>query len=660
MRSLLAAALLAGTALAQPAPQPAAKPALPTPDSLPPAVKLALRVEGVRLKLAVAPVVVIVPDPASYVEAIGRWTLDRRFPVLLDDGRPEAREHIARFVRAFKPEAVVRWSFKGALPNWNAAEPIAIENAVGRAWGLKASGTPIDRAAVRAAWKAVELTPPGVIVAAPDDPAWAAAVALSAGRGEPIFWTTSTRHLDDTMPAAEAAKREAAIEAFCASTGYAWKDLGDDLEAITLCTAWEQTVDDRAAAPAMNNLINSTIATTDRLGRSTVGPRDAARWAWTGQIFGSLTDTAYRAMGALFLTSDQAWIFDSYPSSGAWKNYDGAKAGDALTKAGWKVDLTPGARGSEAEWRHLVQRPVNAGLVLVNTKGNKEFFELSSGKGLTGDVPLLGLPSAVHFIHSWSSQFIGAHGTVGGRWIERGVYLYAGSVAEPGLQAFVPTPQVADLLAHHVPFGVAVRVPDAPVWKITVVGDPLATFGPAAPKAPADLPLDGAVNLADAVKALLKDQKLDEAVPMLLALGRDADLAKLASALTATPDKLTPALARDLLLPCFRAGSPELVLKLAVRIEPKAFFADLTDALWFAAQSKWGGTLGADALNVLRDQARSDQIARDLDELARQWTKERGLKEALAMAEGVRDRQPDAYLKKQADGVVQSLRSRTK
>src|SRR5215470_9814654 len=95
---------------ATPAPAPApttpptdTSPAQPPPtpislDKLPPHLLLAARVESVRQRLPVIKTVVIVPDAASYIAAIGSWTLPGRFPVLIDDGSWNGQQDIARFV----------------------------------------------------------------------------------------------------------------------------------------------------------------------------------------------------------------------------------------------------------------------------------------------------------------------------------------------------------------------------------------------------------------------------------------------------------------------------------------------------------------------------------------------------------------------------------
>src|SRR5262245_59910925 len=109
---------MAGRTLAQDAVQPTApaqdpkqeaKPAQ-DPRATPPQVVLGQRVLQVQHVASVCNTVVIVSDAPSYVGAIAKWTPVRKFPVLIDDGTPAARENIARFVRAFKPAHVVRWS----------------------------------------------------------------------------------------------------------------------------------------------------------------------------------------------------------------------------------------------------------------------------------------------------------------------------------------------------------------------------------------------------------------------------------------------------------------------------------------------------------------------------------------------------------------------
>jgi len=61
--------------------------------------------------------VVIVDSAEAAAEALRGWKGLRRFPVLIDDGTLLAAENIARFVRAFEPAKIVRWSPE-TEPEW--------------------------------------------------------------------------------------------------------------------------------------------------------------------------------------------------------------------------------------------------------------------------------------------------------------------------------------------------------------------------------------------------------------------------------------------------------------------------------------------------------------------------------------------------------------
>lgn len=526
--ALLSAATLAGVFPCSA--QPAAKPegGEPRPVQIAPTLTLGLRVRQVQAKLAVAPVVVITRDTASYVEAVSMWRVTSRFPVLIDDGTPGARENIARFVRAFKPEKVVRFASKSASRGNGTADPAAVESAVGRAWSTLplTEAKAFDRTAVLAQWKALQLTPPGIVVAATDDPAWTAALALSAGHGQPIFWTTSSRRLDAAFTVAEVEKLEKSIETFAEGTGYAWKALGDDLDAVTLCTAMQQTITGTSVG---------VMATTDRVGRQAAGPR---RWAWGSQIFGTSAVAAYRAMTALYLptTAKEAWIFDSYPDSPGWNAYGGKATEDALKALGWTVKGVRTSGGGIDAWREEIAKPIDAAMIFVNTKGEKHQFHLAYGTGTLAEVPFLTVPSLVNFVHSYSAQFVGTRDTLAGRWLDRGAAGYIGSVDEPQLSGFVPTPVVATRLAAGIPLAAAARYDDAPPHKITIIGDALWTVGGAPiPKAPpAAIPsFEGAIDLSEEVKSLVRSD-LAEGVWSLVMLGRDAEASRLAAALATT------------------------------------------------------------------------------------------------------------------------------
>lgn len=609
------------------------------------------RSEGVRQKLAVAPVVVVVRDAASYVEAISRWRLSVRFPVLIDDGTPVAREHIARFVRGFGPERVVRWSAGGgAMKDW-VADRALIDRAIGRAWTVdgKEPEKGFDASSIMAGWKAIDLTPPGVVVMSERDPAWTAGVALAAGRGQPILWIESSRRLDAAMTPEQADALDLRIRDLCASLGLSCEKQGDAIEAVTICAAVEQTVKGTSVG---------VVATTDRIGRLTGGRADVARWAWCGQIFGSASEAAYRAMCALFLPrGESAWVFDSYPGTGEWGKYDGTAAGAVLEKWGVRPTVFDGPRSDLAAWRNAVESAIGAGVVMVNTKGNKEFFELSSGTGLLGDVPILSRPAAVHFIHSWSAQFVGTRNTLAGRWLDRGAYVYYGSVEEPTLTAFMPTPIVAARLASGMPFGAAVRYDASPAWKLTVIGDPLATFGARAPRAEM-VALEGAEDVGEAARAVVKE-KPAEAIALFVMVGRDADAARLGSALLSQKklDEVGMLAAGPAM---FRAGRSDDVLGLLRDMPPAAAdrLPELRDMMWLAAWGRLGEMTDRVMLENLARHVRPEQLERDMGEVGEALRKVAGGAAATAALERARDEMTDPGRKSEADRIIQRLKGR--
>ncbi|MCW5777487.1 MAG: hypothetical protein KIS87_13705, partial [Phycisphaeraceae bacterium] len=127
MNTLATIAACVATTIGQPEPAP-------VQPEVPPQVRLGRRAELVRANAPVIPDVVIVPDGASYLAAVAAWKPEGRFPVLIDDGTWQAGEDIARFVRAFEPRHVVRWSGGDRAARGDARRE-AVERAVASAWG---------------------------------------------------------------------------------------------------------------------------------------------------------------------------------------------------------------------------------------------------------------------------------------------------------------------------------------------------------------------------------------------------------------------------------------------------------------------------------------------------------------------------------------------
>lgn len=609
-----AAVALCGAALAQgpPAEAPVAAPERedkgpPAFDQLPPQVKLGVRVEGVRRRLPVAPVVVVVPDGRSYVRAIARWGIDSRFPVLIDDGTPAAREAIGRFVRAFAPEQTLVWK----APD-GGAEPRslrdAVEAAVASAWGAP------DYAGLAARWAQLGFSPPGVVVASEMDPAWTAAAALAAGRGEPIVWLDKcANNPGGAMTEEEFASFDAGLARWLDASGAQWRALGDVIDGVALCTNM----------PAKTLRQGKIYATTDALGRLDAGA--GARWGWAGQIIGDEAAAAYRAMCALFLQPTRAWLFNAYEDSPPFNQYDVRPAATVLARAGIEptIDMLPRAR--PLDWRMRTAHGIDAGLILVNSAGWRRWFELPPGSGQKGyahDAPFLDIPAVVQMIHSFSAQDVNDRDSIGARWLENGAYGYVGAVDEPYLQAFNTPEQFVSRLIAPTPLGVAARLDGAPVWKVAVFGDPLLTVtsrtlqAPGPPKAP--IPdLEGAQDLDALMATALREKRFADGLWALVEMARVADAARLIRAAT-NPQAgqegvlWSPDLARAALLPLFQTGQSELFFRAYLALDPKA--ADDTrtvDMLWQAVGPDLPTTNSPLLLETLRRHIRDYSAGED-------------------------------------------------
>lgn len=525
----------------------------------------------------VIPTVVLVPDPAAYAEAIAAWTPETVYPVLIDDGSQEAREDVARFVRAFRPEAVVRWKTgpehprpggpmrdRRAVPN---ARALA-DSALPRSWGLDPDA---DTAALLKAWIAQGVVPPGVVIADPLDPAWTAALALAAGRAQPLLWLDfPARGINGSMDRAASDQFSATLEQRIADLSLPWNDLGDAIDAVTLCGSLPgriQTAPDEFAA------------TTDRLGRT----HESKRWAWAGQLFGSEPEAAYRAMCSLFLQPQSAWIFDGYGSGAPWNQWDGTAAGEYIEQGGLLSMVDDEPRNTASDWRLRAERPVHAGLIFINSSGNRTWFDLAGARAQAGDVPILDIPAAVHMVHSWSAAAPQQPNTVAGRWLERGVFAYIGSVHEPYLQAFVPTPTVVQRLLVGMAFGAAGRLDTGPVWRVTVLADPLFCIRPESPTAASeDLPLEGAEPLDAALKEAAADKNYADLYATLALLGRDSDVARLFEAMMRDePGLLDADVAAAALMSLFRTSlDDEFLRAYAVLDADRSRNLEFVDALW--------------------------------------------------------------------------------
>lgn len=608
-----------------------------------PAVRLGLRVEIVRRRVPVVPTLVIVETAPDYVEQLSMWRLDRRWPVLIDDGSPAAAENIARFARGFAPKTIVRWKKSGAekWPTDIVERGTLIELAASSAWGAS------SRVGLRQAWEQLQFAPPGVVVASPGDPAWTAGAALAAAHGQEIIWASGGNESPSGVMSDDAlASLLANIERELDLMPHQWRGLGDAIEAVTLCLN----------VPARINSPDKDLALTDRVGRAA----DGSRWAWCGMIFGDEQAAAYRAMCSIFLQSREAWLFDGYAPDFA-PPYRVAPAVELLTKAGFEVSANVAGRSGARDWRERLRRGVRAGLIHVNSAGLPESFLLNPGYASYADVPLLRVPSVVHFIHSFSAQRAADAETIAGRFLMNGAYAYCGSVHEPFLGAFeFPERFMARMLAP-MPFGAAPRHDGFKLWKLNVFGDPLLTLGPAAPRSDATLELEHDVPLDDELRDALKGKDFRRAARALVMLGRDGDVVRLGRAVMKDDAKaMTPDLALALLPAAFREGESAAFLDLfealragfdgsgrplePARLSPTDYMLSV-DLLWQFARQTLDDTRDERLVTLLMRHCRPKLLAEDGGDLAPAIVRVYGVESARAFLAGLAEQTADEHQK---------------
>lgn len=635
----------------QPAPQTAAR----APHELPPPIRLGQRVVAHNDQVRHIPQLVIVTDVRAYLAAIAAWSPTLRFPVLIDDGSPAAAEDIGRFARAFKPARIVTWAApapKDAAPDnpeFKSVDRPRVTGALNEAWDLAPGfSTPdfID------ALKKTGNTPPGVVVMNNNDPAWAGGLALAAAHGQPIVWVEALQAIDHFFTVPEADDYCGKVETEVAALPLQWKALGDDIDAVTLATSIPAKLDKGG---------HEFLAMTDRVGRLGTGTDVPQRWAWAGQVHGSARESAYRAMSAVFLTHTSAFFFDGYDDSPPWNAYDCTRAADALAEQlKVKTEVMDKPRQGAGDWRMRASRAVDADLIYVTTKGNADFFDLSPGQCKPGDLPVLARPSAVHIVHSWSSLFPGSRDLLAGRWMERGAYFYVGSVHEPYLNAFLPTPMLTARMFSGACWGAAVRQDSGPCWKVAVFGDPLLVNTEAWHTTDAPLPLEGAAELGTSLRDDLKAGRYEPAFRALVMVGRDGDLAKVVSALLKDDEKrskLTPAAAGLAILPMLRAGQQEdIASAYALLDRPTAQNPTLRDALWLAAYPRMSAP-SETWLNALKVNLRKDQIARDATAVAAAIARTKNKEAAEEFLRTTRANQTDKALQDAMDAALKMPQS---
>ncbi|MBL9147223.1 MAG: hypothetical protein JNM94_00875 [Phycisphaerae bacterium] len=599
-RAFASFSLCVAAASAAQSPPPGNPPASPTDVPWPARIGLAtVTCESAR---GVAPQVTLVPDVATYLDEISRWTPQARWPVLFDD-----LSFAPTFIRAFKPERVVRRASVGAAPSR--------ETIVDALKALSENG----RKGMTGA--------PCAVVTSPDDPAWVAAAALVAGRGAPIaFLDGDYGKPDDTLNAADFAKLDASLNLAVDSIGVPWRDLGDTLDAIALCRSLpakaKPDVPDIQRPPIQpNDVVKLTdpCATTDALARKATGERSAI----VGWIFGNEARCAYMAMSSLFAPRRDVRFVSGYESGEPWSAYDPTPAEAMMKAQGFSTQLHVGEQVTLRGWESMLMGGFTCDLLVMNSMGDPDRFLLWKGEtAVVDDVPFLNRPTALHLIHSWSLNRPSDPATIGAAYLDRGVYAYVGSVQEPLLFAFVPPQALVSRWLGLGPFLVSGRMLDGPfdrVWRVTLIGDPICTILPtkgveipkaALPDAKGADVLEGAKTAMREFAASGDADKARAAMRDLVLVGADDVAAQFFT--IAQARGAGAAVAADALGPLFRTRSFDSFVQAFELCRPPS--PDAVDMLWHLATPRIGA-LDQERLELLRRNLRGPDVSRDLKRL---------------------------------------------
>jgi len=415
-------------------------------------IQTGLRAAIVRSKIPTVNRVVLVPDEATFLAAIQKWNLKGNWPILIEDDK-----YAPMFLQRFQPEQIVRLpSIKQQLPKGKKLQELMLK-ATATAWNAT------DTQTLKAKWTELGWEPPGVVITSENDPARSAAVALAAAHGQPlVFLEGNFGKPNQTLNNTRWQTLQREIQKAVESTGFFYSQLADVIDTITI-------VRELAVKYQSPQKKDEQLAVTDGLGRLSNGER----WAAVGWIFGSEVRSIYQAMCGIFLDSQTAMLYDSYPKEGNWAKYEMEAAASGLKSIGLDVKVVQKPESSLEKWRSLASKPWTFDLILMNSKGYPKSFQVGNGDASVEDLPKLQFPAAIHMIHSWSASDPDDRNTVSGRWLVNGAYAYVGSVHEPFLSAFVPPKLMVDRLKRGTPFLIAARQLESPPWKVATIGDPL-------------------------------------------------------------------------------------------------------------------------------------------------------------------------------------------
>ena len=358
-------------------------------------------------KRQVVDVVCLVENLPGFFEAIAFWDESTYFPILFDDP-----EYSRKFIHAFVPSRVFRIPKKPPIDDkqalWNAALA-----AIGRSWSSEKDGS--ARLKGDEIPKLLGATPPGVVISHPESTSLAGAIALAAGRFQPLLRWETKRHFADVLQTDEAGLLTLEIEKEIAKIAPNYAAWGDDCDFATLAGDYPY----RYNAPEKMTFRAGIAAFDDLVGRS--HDADMKRWAFTGRLLGDPASSSYRAMCALFLQPKYALCFNGYPEQDpSFMPYNTMIGARRRLDPIARTTLRSGTKKADLVSWHAMFDPQNRyGLLMITSHGAFTVFNIIGGAGRAADVPATN-PTIVFMIHSFSAAEPLNGDTIAGRWLDNG------------------------------------------------------------------------------------------------------------------------------------------------------------------------------------------------------------------------------------------------
>ncbi len=341
--------------------------------------------------------------------------------------------------------------------------------AVGASW-INESNPTAYRPAGDSVPKGLGPTPPGVVISSPTASMLAGAVALAAGRFQPLIRLDSDKKYADALSLDQMEIFDHALSEKIRQSIPNLDRIGDACDFVTVAGDFPYKYRDAKG---------EFEAVDDRIGRS---PGSDQRWAFAGRMVGNAEESVYRAMCSLFLQPESALMFNGYDESAPpWSDYTMRTAASRFS-AVMPTSQVAGEKPANLDGWHEIFDPFNRfGLVLINSSGSPTVFNLRGGPASTPDIPR-SIPAAVLMIHSYSATDPTDPSTIAGRWLANGAFLFYGSMNEPFLNSFRAPRLVGDLIANRLPIVAAVRAslaePFGQPWRLVFLGDPLYAIKP--------------------------------------------------------------------------------------------------------------------------------------------------------------------------------------